>query len=236
MHPHTLRASLASALFGLGLVASGCNPLTQLELTRIGACSPDNIIEDAENGDGQAVIAAGRGGYLYTYTDDQGSTIEPSPGSFQPSPGGPAESRYALRISGTLGAGGHGYAGVGLSFVDPKAPYDASAYDGISFFAKAEAGSESHLRVKLPDAATDPEGGQCSECFNDFGIDFAVTEEWTRYVVQWSDLTQATGWGKPRPEAIDSAALYGVQWQVSTAGAEYDISIDDVAFVGGCDG
>lgn len=224
------------SVFGGALLLGACNPLTQGELQRIGACAPEDIIEDAENGDGQAVIAGGRAGYLYTYVDEAGSSIEPGPGDFRPSPGGPAESRFMVRINGTVAGTGHAYAGVGIGFVDPKAAYDASGYQGISFFAKAAPGSENHLRLKIPDTATDPDGGQCTECFNDFGIDFAITEEWTRYVVRWSDLAQSSGWGSPQPEAINPAGIYGVQWQVGTPGASYDIAIDDVAFVGDCAG
>lgn len=224
---------LASA--ALAALACACNPLTANELNRIGACAPEDIIEDAENGDSQAVIAGGRGGYLYTFVDDKGSSVDPGPEAFAPSPGGPADSRFMIRVAGKLEAGGDNYAGVGLSFTDPKAPYDASAYQGISFFARAEAGTDPHLRVKLPDTATDPDGETCKECYNDFGVDFAVDEEWTRYVVRWSDLAQNTGWGDPRPSGLNTAAVYGVQWQMSTPGSNFDIQIDDVAFVGGCE-
>ncbi len=84
----------------------------------------------------------------------------------------------------------------------------------------------------MPDASTDPAGGVCTECYNDFGLPLQVTEEWTRFEVQFADLVQETGWGAPRPEAIDAAKLYGVQWQTAIAGASVDVEIDEVTFLG----
>jgi len=40
---------------------------------------------------------------------------------------------------------------MGLNFLDPKEPYDASKYDGITFFAKRAASSTGKLVVKMPD-------------------------------------------------------------------------------------
>ena len=64
-------------------------------------------------------------------------------------------------------------------------------------------------------------------------MSFEVTEEWTRYVVSFADLKQEGGWGAPRPEAIDKSKIYGLKWQVSTPGTEFDVSIDQVSFVCG---
>jgi hypothetical protein len=72
----------------------------------------------------------------------------------------------------------------------------------------------------------------CTDCYNDFGITFEVGEEWVRYEAPFAELVQEGGWGAPRPPAIDATKLYGVQWQVTTAGASLDLQLDDVTFLG----
>mgnify|MGYP007023004143 CR=1 FL=1 len=38
-------------------------------------------------------------------------------------------------------------------------------------------------------------------------MDYEVTEEWVRYVVDFADLKQEQGWGSPRPETLSASAL-----------------------------
>jgi endoglucanase len=196
------------------------------------------VIEDAEDGDDQVRRVAGRGGYLYTYADELGTRVSPGGDAPPVADGGAGGSAAALRLRATLAAAGAGeaFAGLGLSFREPKGPYDASRYRGLSFWAKRAPGSAARLRLKVPDAATDPDGGQCKECYNDFGVEVQLEETWTRYVVDFADLKQEGGWGEPRPASLDTARLYGIQWQVSGAGAQaaadVDVWIDDVEFLG----
>ncbi len=196
------------------------------------SCEGRALIENAEDGDAQSLTRQGRGGYLYTYTDDKGSRVSPPSSAFKVAAGGPPGSAYALQMKGRTGDGDDVYAGMGFSFVDPKGAYDAAEYEGIAFVAKRGAGSAGTLRVKLPDANTEPGGGACKECYNDFGVDFELTEEWTRYVVKFANLKQESGWGSPRPERVDAKRLFGVQWQLSERAADFEVWIDDVTFVG----
>ena len=76
-----------------------------------------------------------------------------------------------------------------------------------------------------------PEGGVCSECFNDFGTDLNLTEQWQRFVLPFRDLKQLEGWGAPRKPHIDPTTVFGMQWQVNVPGADYDIFIDNVGFI-----
>src|SRR5262249_40387743 len=138
----------------------------------------------------------------------------------------------AAHMTGKVGTGQVVYAGMGFNFVDPKGAYDARAYRGISFWAKAGAGSATKVRLKVPDASTDPDGKVCSECFNDFGSDIELSTTGTKYTPPFSARAQRRGWGAPPPPAIDRAKLYGVQWQVNTPGASFDVWVDDVAFTG----
>lgn len=177
------------------LIASGCrvNPTSpEMENTAEGkACPPDAKIEDAEDGNNQVLVQDGRSGYVYTYVDAAGSTVEPAAGApFTMSPGGANGSQYALRMSGDLGSAPTVYAATGMNFTDPQGPYDLSKYKGISFYAKKGPNSTSKVRLKFPDKNTDSGGGVCSVCSNDFGKDLLLTEEWQRFIVPFSSLRQ----------------------------------------------
>lgn len=188
-------------------------------------------IEDAEDGDSQTLTRQGRGGYLYTFADELGTRITPGSSEFVVTAGGVEDTGYALRMTGTTSeAGGDVYAGMGFSFTYPEGPYNATGYCGIEFVARKAAGSSGFLRFKVPDVNTTPEGGQCKECYNDFGVDFEVEEEWVHYVVDFDDLNQENGWGDPQPAVVSVHALWGIQWQVTTRGAGFDIWIDDIKF------
>jgi endoglucanase len=200
-------------------------------------CGQEAIIDDGEDQNNQVLVQDGRSGYWYTFVDDTGSTVPPTAGSqggtFAMTAGGANGSQYAARMSGTVGAGGIVYAGMGFNFVDPKDAYDASKYGGIAFYAK-KAGAASSVRLKLPDVSTDPQGSICKQCFNDFGANMNLTDAWTQYVLPFEASKQEEGWGAPRVPSITPSKMFGVQWQVNTPGAAYDVWVDDVSFVG-CD-
>jgi hypothetical protein len=197
-----------------------------------GADGCRDVIEDAEDGDNQILLGSGRSGYLYTYVDPEGSTVAPVPGNFggtfEPSAPGARGSARALRFTGTLVEAGIVYAGLGMNLLDPKSSYDASRYAGIAFFARSGTGSGS-LKVDMPDRNTDPDGGQCSSCYNDFGQVVSLDSTWRRFSVRFDDLKQEPGWGMPRPDAIDRRHVYSIQFQVDEPGP-FDVWIDDVAF------
>ena len=205
--------------------AAGPNPEDTAEGK---ACGADGVVDDGEDNNNQVLAQKGRGGYWYTFADKAGTTITPTAGAaggtFSMSPGGANGSGFAARINGKITGTGTVFAGVGFNFADPKAPFDVSAYKGISFWARRGETSASSLRVKLPDVNT--------ECFNDFGVDIELTPTWTKYTVIFGAAQQMPGWGAPRPSAVESTKMFGVQWQVNTPGAEYDVWIDDVQFTG----
>lgn len=227
----------AVALCAVVAIGTGCrvNPTSpDLENTAEGrACPPDAKIEDAEDGNNQVLTQDGRNGYIYTYVDSEGSSVNPAGGAvFTMTPGGANGSQQALRIQGQLAKANVVYAAMGLNFTDPRGPYDASKYKGISFFAKKGPGTASHVRVKLPDKNTDPEGGVCGACSNDFGMRLTLTEEWQRFIVPFSALRQESGWGNPRPRTVESEAVFALQFQVNEKGRPFDVWIDDLAFTG----
>jgi endoglucanase len=197
------------------------------------ACPPDATIDDGEDNNNQVLVQDGRSGYVYTYADPEGTTMTPAGGAvFTMSPGGVNGSQYALHISGQLASATTVFAAVGLNFTDPRGPYDASKYRGVSFFAKKGQGTTSKLRIKMPDKYTDPDGGVCAACSNDFGMLLSLSEEWQKFIVPFSALRQESGWGNPRPRSVASEAVFALQFQVSDKGKPFDVWIDDVAFTG----
>jgi endoglucanase len=197
-------------------------------------CPADYVIDDAEDNNNQILVQKDRKGYWYTFVDKAGSTLSPPAGTkFIMSAGGPRDSHHAARMMGKVSGNGDPlFAGMGFSFANPKGTYDASAYTGISFWAKVGAGSTKTVRLKVPDVDTDPDGKRCSECFNDFGADLTLTDKWQKYTIPFATMKQMEGWGSPSPATIDKSKLYGIQWQVAAQGASYDIWVDDVQFTG----
>jgi endoglucanase len=228
-----MRRTLSAALMAV-LLASCAQfrppPPEDAKLKAAGKCARKAVIEDAEDGDDQINVIGGRGGYVYTFADEKGSRVEPK-GDFKPATGGADGTHRSLRITGKMITGEDAYAGVGLSLKEPEGPYDASRYTGVSFWAKRSAQSSGALRFMIGDVNTDPAGKVCSECDNDFGVSFEAPEEWTRFVVSFTDLKQEGGWGNPHPDAIDKSKIFGLKWQVQTQGADFDVSIDQISFV-----
>ena len=198
-------------------------------------CGSTGLIDDGEDGNNQNLPNDYRGGYWYTFKDKGTTTVEPTAGeeggTFAMSEGG-YNSQYAARYHGTIGTGSVVFSGMGMNFVDPKDAYDASKYAGISFWAKkGSAESTGKVRLKVPDVNTDPQGGVCTECFNDFGGDLNLTTEWKQYLYPWKAMKQMPGWGNPRKPHITPSKIYGIQFQVNVPSANYDIYIDDLKFI-----
>jgi endoglucanase len=227
---------LAALLLLPACIMPGQKPALGNSAVALDTCA-DGLIDNGEDGNNQVVVRDGRNGYWYTFVDKQGSTVVPEAGenggTFSMTPGGAHGSKYAANVHGKVAGGSDSFGGgVGVNFVDPKGPYDASHYNGLAFWARIGAGSIAKVRLKVPDVSTDPAGGVCRECFNDFGMDLTLTEAWQRFVFPFKKMRQLPDWGSPRRHSIDKSKLFGIQWQVNTPGAAFDIWIDDVEFVG----
>jgi endoglucanase len=201
------------------------------------ACPKDiGLIADGENNSNQIADIQNRGGYWYTFVDDAGSTVVPEAGknggTFQMTPGGANGTKFAAHMTGTVAGGSAVYVGMGFNFVDPKGQYDASKYKGISFFAKKGPGSADKVKLKVPDVATDPDGKICTECFNDFGMDLTLNDEWTQYTIPFTSMKQDKTWGKPHTDGIDPSKIYGVQFQFNQPGVAFDMWLDEIEFTG----
>jgi endoglucanase len=218
----------------VGLLGSRCNKSgrhqsesNQAELA-LKAC-PEGGLDDAEDNDNQIITQAGRDGYWFTYADKLGTTVQPER-DFKMSRGGPPGSNFAAHMHGRVAAQKRGkpqYAGLGFSLTNPRSAFDLSHAQGISFWAKGPG----RVRVKFPDVNTAPEGGHCSQCYNDFGKDIELTPNWARYVVLFNQVGQEANWGD-RAQELSTNAIFAVEWQWSTPGSEFDIWVDNVELVG----
>jgi endoglucanase len=223
---------------GTALVSSGAcvPPGARPESARSAAlkeCGPDGLIDDFEDNNNQINVVGDRGGYWYTYADKEGSTVWPEQGdkggTFTLVEGG-HDSKFAVEVKGKLAGKSIVYAAMGLNFRDPKEAYDASMYEGITFWAKSGAGP-AKMTVKMPDGNTDPDGQVCTACFNDYGAQITLTNQWERIVLPFRALHQEADWGAPRKPHIDPKRLFAIHFEAKTPGSDYDFWIDDIAFV-----
>ncbi|WP_437323518.1 hypothetical protein [Sorangium sp. So ce381] len=197
------------------------------------------MIDDMEDNDNAILAKGGRVGYWYTFNDaTEGATQTPPP-----DPEGTGEEPFTMtalepaRSQSTYAARswGEGFetwgAGFGFDLNSPegvKAAYDASAYTGITFWAKLGPGSGTSVTVLISDPGTDPTGGSCSEC-DAWQKSLAVTEEWQQFTIPFADLKQG-GWGDPAgTDQIDATKLYAIQFQIGIA-PKFDLYIDDLGF------
>jgi endoglucanase len=235
----TLGCMVAMAL-GLGACVEKIDPTSPKtrDMPEGHACPPSTgMISDCES-QNKTNFIEGRGGYWYTFLDTKdhgGSDIWPLSGAlggtFEMSDGGANGTAHCARMKGTVGGADVVYAGMGMNFVDPKGWFDASKYGGIAFWAKKNSPeSTGHIRLKVPDVQTDPDGKICHQCFNDHGIDMDLTTEWVYYVVPWKAMHQEE-WG-PKDGGIDPTKIYGLQFQCTEKGAKFDVSVDEIQFVG----
>lgn len=185
----------------------------------------------------------GRVGYWFTVNDaTAGGVQSPLPSMFGLSPGG-YNTPYSAHLSGQ----GFSTWGIYMGFTLNKTlqgvrlTYDASAYVGISFWAKLGSTDSCtppascrlvHLAISTLD--TDSQGGVCTaSCSDHFGYWQDLTTNWEKYTILFTQLVQ-DGWGVPGPAQglrFDAAHAYEVQFQVKPAGPAFDFWIANPAFV-----
>lgn len=155
-------------------------------------------------------------------------------GTALPELGGPRGDGSAMRCLGTLSNDNIRFAGLGFNFRLRAAPYDASRYEGLTFWAKLGAGATvTDLRVSIADGQTEPSGGRCGQCYNHFSQIVTLTPEWRRYTIPFSALRQAPGWGD-RASQLLASEVHTVQFglPLDTPGnARWDFSVDEVSFI-----
>lgn len=235
------RWSWAVALPLLGGLLTGCIGVSEKRLNPDGSLAPlrycptgamvppGGLIDDMEDGNTRVDVVEGRGGYWWKSADPMGSIVGPDDLSPQAPPG---EKSNAMHFFGETAAGaGDDYWGAqfGANFA-PQDGYDASKYVGVRFRAKVSPGSSPDVRFKISDVNTHPSFGNCTACWNHFGVNLSLSEQWQEYEYYFGTLSQAPYWGAPRPASITPKQLYAFDFQVSS-GKKFDVWIDDLAFI-----
>ncbi len=193
------------------------------------AVGENPVIDDFDDLDLVPLVTDNREGSWYSYTD-----------------GTPDAELMLSAVSGNSPDGEDGvlevigdavdqYSGIGMGLRwsetgAERCWYDASLYDGLTFWARGR-GS---VRVALQNPSVRPQelGGQCppeSTCFDSHGTDIVLTEEWVQYEVAFDAITQA-GWGSP-VGAFVPAELFLIEFQF-TPGVDYEMWLDDLTFYG----
>jgi hypothetical protein len=187
------------------------------------------VIDDLEDNDALLIPVAGRDGAWFTFNDGTATGVQtPASGASFHGVAGGYNSAYAAR---TYGQGFQQF-GSSLAFNfragTPPAFYDARAYKGIRFFAKAPSGTKT-VKVVINDLNTTPNGGICSICFDPFFETITLATDWSQYTVMFADMKQA-GYGVPQVAALAAGSVEGVQFSLPP-NVSFDFWIDNVAFV-----
>jgi len=202
-----------------------CSPTTKKCLDDI-VVAPTSVIDDFEDGDMSLPPLEMRVGPWYAYNDmTVGGTGFGEVSSIKR---GASTKGFHTTGKGftTWGSG----CGTDLNHASNKLPYNASAYAGVTFWARAE--TPLIVTVALPDLDTDKltVGKTCTECDHHYIKNVSVTAAWQRFTILWSDLTLEPG-GAPIPvPAFNPGTLSSVQFRFSP-GQVYDAYFDDIAFV-----
>jgi hypothetical protein len=183
-----------------------------------------------------------RAGTWYVFDDGTaGGVLSPAPGTaasliIAAIPGGRGTSVHSAHVTGNASFTTYG-AGMGFNLNSPASPpgvYDASAYQGFTFWARSlgDAGNVT-VRFNVLDRNTAPpgSGGVCDggACNGYYGINLSVGAAWQQYVVSYSQLARPV-FSVPDGENFDPAHMIGCQWQVNE-GESFDLWVDDIYFI-----
>lgn len=164
-------------------------------------------------------------GTWFTYDDrNQGGDSKVIPegySAFTASPGGPDGSSLTASIKGKVTTTyQYGFLGMGTDLHSPNDPVDISQYNAIEFWAKGDGKS---YRMKLRSPVTGD--------YDDFGYNFAPTDEWTRYVVTFDQLKQE-GWGKKVNSDQALSQVISITWQtINQPHDSIDLAVDNIRFI-----
>lgn len=183
------------------------------------------LIDDFEDGDTRIPVVDQRAGVWIAYNDGTAKQ-EPRPGSVFPAnriAGGRGSSHFGLRSSGPKFSKWGGAVAIELN---PRRCYDASAYAGVTFWARGH--GSLRFNVKMTQIVGVEFGGSClKDCYDSHGSALSLAREWQRYDVRWDELKQR-GFGTAVP--FDPRSLYSLEFAFAE-GQAFDFWIDDVAFL-----
>jgi hypothetical protein len=194
----------------------------------------EELIDDMNDGNAAIPEVNGRrGAWSDALIDTSGASMFPDPSApFVVTDTGDICRKYAVYVSGQTSIDPGSGANFGFSM---SSPYNASAYTGLSFWARIDAGTDPPIRVTFPDGDTDPRGAICSTstadptktCWSHFGLRLTLTTTWTKYTIPFSSLTQDP-WGYQAAQ-FSPSTLYSVTFAIADTDT-FGVWIDSVAF------
>jgi hypothetical protein len=200
---------------------------------------------DSEFNQGWILPRSGRVGTWFTYDDGTSGGVVPAPNSAPALGVGPTTSfngQASNQAAHVTGNGLAAFAGMGFdlnAFGGVSSPYDATRYQGFTFWGRIGAASGTTvLKFAVPDKNTSAAGGVCTAgdgstagCGDYFAsVPKTFTPTWQQFVIYYRDLAQA-GFGSPKGLiALDAANIYKCQFQL-VQGPAFDVWIDDVYFI-----
>jgi len=195
------------------------------------------LIDDMEADTGQICHGNGRVGLWYTYLDTSASSaITPATSgaalpSYMSSPRG--TSYYAMHVQGYYST----YAALAVwlnkaTFAGTTGTYDASAYKGITFWAKGNGNGGGFNAIgQMASTEMVKYGGLCTatSCAGDYyTLTGLSSTTWKQYTVPFTSLTGGT------VTPFDPTSTWSFEFQfystTSLAGVAFDLWIDDLSF------
>jgi hypothetical protein len=243
-------ASHAGSTNGGASSDAGTSPGTGGASGAGGSANPTRVLElldDMEDSDAFVVASKGRNGHWDVSNDaSSGATQTPLAAAFsmaELTDAARPDSHFAAYTQGVGFKDWGAYMTVSMRTwpkYEETPVYDASAYSGISFYAKVGAGSDATLRVRYIGAQTDPRGGQCTvggsvdaACYDHFFASIKLSQDWQRVELLFADFQQA-GVGKTFPK-IDLTGMYALDFffpgRKTTSGNAFELWVDDLSFI-----
>lgn len=186
------------------------------------------LIEDWEAHDSRLLPGDGRSGSWAAYDDGTAKQTTPGGSPLFPTliPGRRGESRRALYAAGGKFEGWGATLGADLA---ESACYDASAYDGIAFWAKGK--GRMQVGMQVIDVQALKFGGFCStKCYDVHRKAVELGPTWRRYEVRWAELEQT--WSEVKLD-FDPKRIRNIEFTFLGKDTPFEVWIDDLEFLGG---
>jgi endoglucanase len=184
------------------------------------------LIDDFEDADARIAPLERRAGF-WSASNDTTGTQKPTlngPLSMARIPGGRGASRFALHTSG--GKFNKWGALIAADF-SPRRCYDASAYAGLSFYARGR--GSFNVVAKMTQVAPEEFGGSCThDCYDTHRATITLSNTWQEQRVTWAELKQK-GFGQAVP--FDPRSLLALEFTVGPEQTPFDFWVDDVRFL-----
>jgi hypothetical protein len=210
------------------------------------ATGSPGLIDDFEDKDVRELANDGRSGDWELHGDGNGCVTSPVPLLPESPLAGMSvmnASTNAMNVTGTgctkvhLGTAFNGY-GDGVN--GGACAYDASAYDGMYFWAmgpgvrlRAQVGLRTTISIKIGGDGTCAKDAMDNGCYDMHGFPFVLTADWKMYSFTWSQLRQE-GWGTKAtwdPKVTTEIGFAGTSNDASVSKVEF--SVDNVGFFKG---